>query len=323
MNDVPFENAPALDDDVAALLADLTAYVCRYVILTPAQAAVVALWIVHTHAVDAAEATAYLAVTSAEKRSGKTRLLEVLALVVARPWFTGRVTAAVLARKVDAEQPTLRLDESDAAFKGDKDYAEALRGILNTGYRRGGKTTVCTGQGAKSTTRTSRRSAPRQSPALGSCLTPSPTARFRSDSSAARRTRQSSASGSAKSAPRRPTCSTTSLGSPRKRVRHSLRHARSYRRNSTTARSTSPSRCSRSPTLPAVAGRSKRGRRSSSSVPAATLMTTRSVFDCSPTSAMSSTTTGSRPRGSRRQRRAAVSRRWPAGRDHRARVAGA
>ena len=73
----------------------------------------------------------------------------MLELLVARPWLTGRVTAAVLARKVDAERPTLLLDESDAAFKGEKEYAEALRGLLNTGHRRGGKSTVCVGQGAE------------------------------------------------------------------------------------------------------------------------------------------------------------------------------
>jgi hypothetical protein len=49
---------------------------------------------------------------------------------------------AVLTRKIDAEEPTLLLDESDAALQGEKEYAEVLRGILNTGYRRGGKTSV-------------------------------------------------------------------------------------------------------------------------------------------------------------------------------------
>jgi Protein of unknown function (DUF3631) len=88
-------------------------------------------------------------VTSAEKESGKTQLLEVLALLVANPWFTGRATAAVLPRKIDAERPTLLLDESDTAFRGDREYAEALRGVLNSGYRRSGKTTVCVGQGAE------------------------------------------------------------------------------------------------------------------------------------------------------------------------------
>ncbi len=71
-----------------------------------------------------------------------------MALLAARPWLTGRVSAAVLVRKTANEQPSLLLDESDAAFKGDKEYAEALRGILNAGFRRGGVTSVCVGQGA-------------------------------------------------------------------------------------------------------------------------------------------------------------------------------
>ena len=140
--------AAAAAESCAALLGELAALLRRFVVMSPAQARVVALWIVHSYLVAAAAATAYLAVTSAEKRSGKTRLLEVLELLVARPWFTGRTTAAVLPRKIDADRPTLLLDESDAAFGGDKEYAEALRGVLNTGHRRGGRTTVCVGQGA-------------------------------------------------------------------------------------------------------------------------------------------------------------------------------
>jgi hypothetical protein len=88
-----------------------------------------------------------LAITSAEKESGKTRLLEVLKLIVASPWHTGRVTAAVLVRKVDANAPTLLLDETDAAFNSDREYAESLRGILNSGYRHGGAASLCVGKG--------------------------------------------------------------------------------------------------------------------------------------------------------------------------------
>jgi integrase len=133
--------------ELGELLDEIAGFVRRFVVMSPAQSDAAAVWVVHTHVFGAAEQTPYLAISSAEKRSGKTRLLEVLELLVARPWLTGRVTAAVLARKVDAERPTLLLDESDAAFKGDKEYAEALRGLLNTGHRRGGKSTVCVGQG--------------------------------------------------------------------------------------------------------------------------------------------------------------------------------
>jgi len=133
--------------DGARLLDQVAAYIRRFVSLSESQALVAAVWIVHTHAFDAADATPYLAITSAEKQSGKTRLLEVLQTLVANPWFTGRVTAAVLTRKIDANLPALLLDESDAAFGGEKEYAEALRGILNTGHRRGGTASCCVGQG--------------------------------------------------------------------------------------------------------------------------------------------------------------------------------
>ena len=134
--------------DVAATLDAVAELVRRYVVLTRAQLVAVVLWTFHSHAFDAADATPYLSITSAEKESGKTRLLEVLELLVARAWFTGRVTAAVLARKVDKETPTLLLDESDAAFGGEREYAEVLRGILNSGHRRGGRSSLCVGQGA-------------------------------------------------------------------------------------------------------------------------------------------------------------------------------
>jgi hypothetical protein len=135
----------------AELLEGLAAYIRRYVVLSDEQALLLALWIVHTHALDAADTTPYINIKSAEKRSGKTRLLEVLSLLVARPWLTGRVTAAVLVRKTSAEQPALLLDESDAAFRADREYAEALRGILNTGFRRGSVASLCVGQGANLT----------------------------------------------------------------------------------------------------------------------------------------------------------------------------
>ena len=131
----------------AEILDSVTAFIRRFVSLTEAQSQVVALWVVHTYAFGAADCTPYLSINSAEKQSGKTRLLEILRLLVFNPWFTGRVTAPVLIRKIDAEKPSLLLDESDAAFGGEETYAEALRGVLNTGYRRGGCASVCVGQG--------------------------------------------------------------------------------------------------------------------------------------------------------------------------------
>lgn len=133
----------AMDVNGAALLDEVYVHVRRFVNLAVAQALIVSLWVVHTYVMAAAEATPYLAITSPEKRSGKSRLLEVLASLVANAWFTGGVSAAALYRKIDRDSPTLLLDEIDAALKGDKEYAEVLRGILNTGHRRGGTHDCC------------------------------------------------------------------------------------------------------------------------------------------------------------------------------------
>jgi hypothetical protein len=132
--------------DGAALLDCVSLYICRYVSVSESQLTVLALWAVHTHLISEIDCTPYLAVTSAEKESGKTRVLDVLKTLVKNPWLTGQVSPAVLFRTVDAKQPTLLLDESDAAFNGDKEYAEALRGILNTGYHRGGVASRCVGK---------------------------------------------------------------------------------------------------------------------------------------------------------------------------------
>jgi hypothetical protein len=137
--------------DGGSLLDRIYIFIRRFVALSDCQARVIALWVAHTCVLAVADATPYLAITSAEKQSGKSRLLEVLEILVANPWFTGRVTAAVLVRKIDADQPTVLLDESDAAFNGEKEYAETLRGVLNTGHRRGGKASCCVGQGANIT----------------------------------------------------------------------------------------------------------------------------------------------------------------------------
>ena len=139
----PKPNPEHPEIDLVRILDGCVEYIRKYVSMSEEQSDASALWVAHSHAVDAAEATPYLSIRSAEKQSGKTRLLECLDVVVARPWLTGRVTSAVLVRKVDQDSPTLLLDESDAAFRGDKEYAETLRGLLNAGYKRNGRASLC------------------------------------------------------------------------------------------------------------------------------------------------------------------------------------
>jgi len=98
------------------LLDSLVSFLRRYVVMSEPQAIAVALWVVDTHALDAAEQSPLLAITSAEKQSGKTRLLDVLELLVAKPWRVITPSEAVVFRKIDADTPTLLLDEVDAIF---------------------------------------------------------------------------------------------------------------------------------------------------------------------------------------------------------------
>jgi hypothetical protein len=132
---------PRLDD----VLDEVVGFLRRFVVMTEAQAVVVALWVVHTHVIEAAEATPFLAVTSAEKRSGKTRLLDVLELIVRRPWRVINPSEAVMFRKIERDQPTLLLDETDAIFKSAGERTEPLRSLLNAGNRRGTTVPRCIG----------------------------------------------------------------------------------------------------------------------------------------------------------------------------------
>ena len=120
----------------AQLLDGVVAYLRRFVVMTPAQADAVALWIVHTHTIEAASATPYMSVSSAVRESGKSRLGEAVAMLVARPLPTANISTAALFRVIDAQCPTLLFDEVDATFNA-KTFDEEKRGILNAGYTRG------------------------------------------------------------------------------------------------------------------------------------------------------------------------------------------
>ncbi len=130
------------------LLDRVAGFVDRFVVLPCESAsAVIALFVLHTWAIEAAHATPYIAIVSAEKQSGKTRVLEVLALLVREPWQTASTTEAALFRKIEQDQPCLLLDEIDAIFGSNNERTEPLRAVLNAGNRRGASATRVVGQG--------------------------------------------------------------------------------------------------------------------------------------------------------------------------------
>jgi hypothetical protein len=138
--------------DIDKALRDTRDFLLRYVrFSSEAAPTTLALWIAHTHAFDAAYVTPYLQVTSPEKRSGKTRVLEVLELLVPDPLRVVSISEAALFRKVAQGCVTLLFDEVDEVFdKRERSTRnEGLRALLNAGYREGAKVARCAGSGRR------------------------------------------------------------------------------------------------------------------------------------------------------------------------------
>ena len=118
--------------DGAALLEEIAATFTRYVAMPTGADAALALWTVHAHAHAAASISPVLAITSPEKRCGKTTLLELLSALVPRPLPASNLTPATVFRAVEKWSPTLLVDEADTFLTENVE----LRGVLNSGHRR-------------------------------------------------------------------------------------------------------------------------------------------------------------------------------------------
>jgi hypothetical protein len=135
--------------DGAAVLDDVRAAVCRYLVMPSAEAAdAVVLWIAATHGQPAWEHATRLAITGPTRRCGKSRLLDVTKEMAHRAIPSVNASTAALYRSIDStEPPTILYDEADAAF-GTKRQAEAnedLRALLNAGHSRGWPILRCVG----------------------------------------------------------------------------------------------------------------------------------------------------------------------------------
>lgn len=121
-------------DQVRAFLSRFVAYPTEWA------ADAHTLWCAHAHVVDVFENTPRIAFLSPEPGSGKSRAMELTEALVPRPVLSVNASTAYIFRKISDEAglPTLLLDEADAIFTGGKnDASEELRGLLNSGYRRG------------------------------------------------------------------------------------------------------------------------------------------------------------------------------------------
>jgi hypothetical protein len=119
--------------DTAHVIADVKAFIKRFVFVQDENIyELLALWVVATHLYQEFEFAPYLFIHSPEKQSGKSRLLEVLHLLVANSsGILSSPTEAVLFRT--AHGHTQLLDEAD----GWQNLAN-IRSVLNSGFQRNG-----------------------------------------------------------------------------------------------------------------------------------------------------------------------------------------
>src|SRR5262249_55551716 len=129
-----WEVTPADDPvDATQLFAEIEARILQHVVMPEDLAFVVALWVgqswIHQHGTY----SPILGVTSAERDSGKSTLMGVVAFLVRRSLLSVGVSAAALYRSIEKWNPTFVVDEADDAFVDNPD----LRQVINSGWTRG------------------------------------------------------------------------------------------------------------------------------------------------------------------------------------------
>jgi hypothetical protein len=127
-------------NETAQLLDDLVAYLKRYLVLTDAYYLVVAAWILHAAAIRAFEITPRLIIRSVVKRSGKSRLISAIELVLPNASSEVNPKPASLIRAIDASggNEAILFDEVDLYFnpKAGEDKSD-VQAVLNSGFERG------------------------------------------------------------------------------------------------------------------------------------------------------------------------------------------
>jgi len=117
------------------LVARIETYIQDFVTLAePSYSLPLALWTIGTFCFDQFDAFPYLVITSPTKRSGKTRLSEMISFAAANPRNFAALTAPTMFRSIETENPTIVFDEAESLSS---EAASTMRSVLNVGYRRG------------------------------------------------------------------------------------------------------------------------------------------------------------------------------------------
>ncbi|MBS0236394.1 MAG: DUF3631 domain-containing protein [Proteobacteria bacterium] len=115
-----------------SLLTEIAAYIEKFAVLSSRQSTAIALWLCFTWCVDYVDIAPILAITSPEKRCGKTTVLTLVDSLACRTLSCSNLSPAALFRAIEEWRPTLVIDEADTFLETN----EELRGIINAGHTR-------------------------------------------------------------------------------------------------------------------------------------------------------------------------------------------
>jgi putative DNA primase/helicase len=127
--------------DGAELLIEIVGEIRKYVVLPSAAADAVALWILHTHVIDASGIAPILFVTSPAPACGKSTILALVESLSHKAIYAIHASTAALFRLIEEYRPTIILDECDTYLSEN----EELRGLIDGGHAPNGKYIRCDG----------------------------------------------------------------------------------------------------------------------------------------------------------------------------------
>ena len=117
------------------LVSKIEKFIGKYITFSDASYSLpVALWVIGTFLWPDFDVFPYLVITSDTKRSGKSRLAELIGFCCSNPVPSGALTAAALYHTMAASQPTMFFDEAEVLSN---EAANNMRAVLNMGYRKG------------------------------------------------------------------------------------------------------------------------------------------------------------------------------------------
>lgn len=135
--------------DPRVLFGELEAFVRRYMWYSDERLyKLIPLWIMETYIFMVFDEVGYLALVGT-KRTGKTRLFEILEMLSFNAIMSASSTDAYIYRTVERARATLLFDEADSLRKAPKEAVNERLEIIRSGYKRFGKVGRCEGENSR------------------------------------------------------------------------------------------------------------------------------------------------------------------------------